>query len=83
MGRIEKALAHMRANPKGDWQIGDFKKIARSLKIDWDHDGTSHVVFRSPDGTHVSVPAHKPIKPVYVKKFLSLVEKMEENRENA
>lgn len=83
MGRIEKVLARMRANPRADWRIEDFKRVAHSLEIDWDHDGTSHVVFRSPDGVHVSVPAHKPIKSIYVKKFLALVHRVEKNHENS
>lgn len=83
MGRIEKVLARMRANPRADWRIEDFKRVSQSLEIDWDHDGTSHVVFRSPDGAHVSVPAHKPIKSIYVKKFLALVHRVEKNHENS
>ena len=72
MGRIEKVLARMRANPRGDWRIEDFKRVAQSMEIDWDH-----------DGTHVSVPAHKPIKSIYVKKFLALVHRVEKNHENS
>jgi len=72
----------MRANPKNDWRIEDFKAIAGALKVDWDHEGTSHAIFRASDGARVSVPAHKPIKPVYVKKFLALVDRQEKHHEN-
>jgi len=37
----------MRRNPR-DWRIEDLKVIARSLGIDHDQHGTSHVVFRHP-----------------------------------
>jgi hypothetical protein len=30
-------------------------------------------VFVRADGTTLRVPAHRPIKPIYVKKFLALV----------
>jgi hypothetical protein len=30
-------------------------------------------VFVRADGTTLPVPAHRPIKPIYVKKFLALV----------
>lgn len=83
MGRVKKVLARMRANPNGDWRIDDFKTIADALKIEWDHDGTSHAVFRAPGGAHVSIPAHKPIKPVYVRKFLVLVDGLEKSHENS
>lgn len=82
MGRAEKLLARMRDNPKGDWRIEDFKNVARALEVEWNHEGTSHVVFRSPDGAHVSVPAKRPIKPVYVKLFIALIHKVEKHREN-
>jgi len=36
--------------------------------------GTSHRVFVRNDGKTLSVPARRPIKPIYVKKFLELVE---------
>jgi len=35
--------------------------------------GTSHVTFRHPGGAKLTVPAHKPIKPVYVRLFVRLV----------
>ncbi|MHB1579308.1 MAG: type II toxin-antitoxin system HicA family toxin [Acidithiobacillus ferrooxidans] len=39
----------------------------------WRHYGGSHCVFIRPDGRTLPVPAHRPIKPVYIKKFLRLV----------
>jgi len=36
--------------------------------------GGSHVIFRHPNGAMLSVPAHRPIKPIYVRKFVRLVE---------
>ena len=42
--------------------------------IDWRHDGGSHCVFVRSDGKTLPVPAHRPIKPVYVKKFVELVD---------
>jgi predicted RNA binding protein YcfA (HicA-like mRNA interferase family) len=36
--------------------------------------GGSHVIFRHPNGAMLSVPARRPIKPVYVKKFVRLIE---------
>ena len=59
-------------NPR-DWRIEDLKTVADYFEIDYDQTG-SHVSFRSKDGRRVMVPAHKPIKPVYIPKFLDLVD---------
>ncbi len=77
MSRKDKRLQKMRQNPR-DWRIEDIQAVAAALGIEWFHDGGSHVIFRSPYGEHLSVPAHRPIKPVYVTKFLALADSMEE-----
>ena len=64
----------MKANPMGDWHIQDLKPIADKLDIDYRQPGTSHVTFRSKKGRKLTVPAHKPIKPIYIKLFIELIE---------
>ena len=71
MSRADKRLQKMRQNPR-DWRIDAIQSIADSLGIEWQHDGGSHVIFRSPYGEHLSIPAHRPIKPIYITKFLAL-----------
>lgn len=73
MSKIDKILEKMRQNPR-DWRIEDLKVIAERFKIDYRQPGTSHVTFRFPDGQKLSVPAHKPIKPIYVKQFINLLD---------
>lgn len=73
MTKADKALAKMKANPL-DWRIEDLQAVARRLGIDWRHEGTSHCVFVTASGKTLPVPAKKPIKPIYIKKFLLLVE---------
>ncbi len=75
MAQKGKKLQKMRQNPR-DWRIEDLQAIADEYKIEWIHDGGSHVVFRSHLGEHLSVPAHRPIKPVYIKHFLLLVDRV-------
>jgi predicted RNA binding protein YcfA (HicA-like mRNA interferase family) len=77
MSRKEKRLAKMRSNPKGDWKIEDFKGLAEQYGMEWRQPGTSHVTFVVPNGNALTVPAHKPIKPVYVKKCLALLSELE------
>lgn len=70
----------MRRNPRGDWKIDDFKAIAAHYKVEWRSSGGSHVVFVSPAGDVITVPARRPIKPIYVKQFVELIEKCESGK---
>ncbi len=67
----------MRNNPC-DWRIEDLKTLADYFEIGYDQTG-SHITFRTQDGRRVTVPARKPIKPVYIPKFLELIAAGEEN----
>ena len=73
MSTAAKLLQAMRGNPL-DWQLAQLQTVARRNGIDWRHVGTSHCVFVRADGKTLPVPARRPIKPIYVKKFLELVE---------
>jgi hypothetical protein len=75
MSAADRRLAKMRQNPKADWHIEDMKSIARAKDIEWRQPSTSHITFRRPDGAKLTVPARKPIKPVYVRMFVEFVEK--------
>ena len=72
MSNADKILEQMRANPR-DWWIDSLKTVARAFDIDWRQRGTSHVVFVHTNGRTLPVPAHRPIKPVYIKKFVEFV----------
>ncbi|MBI4757081.1 MAG: type II toxin-antitoxin system HicA family toxin [Betaproteobacteria bacterium] len=78
MGTHDKLLARMRNNPR-DWRIDDLKAVANRFGIDWRNEGGSYHVFSSPGVEEdVCVPAHRPIKPVYVRQFVALVVKAKE-----
>jgi len=70
-----KILGRMRNNPK-DWRIEDLKTVADKFNIEYRQPGTSHVTFRHPSGAKLTVPARKPIKPVYVRKFIELTDEV-------
>ncbi len=65
----------MRSNPR-DWDIEELKIVAKRCGIEYRQPGTSHVTFRSLGGLKVTVPAHKPVKPVYIKKFIELIDEL-------
>ena len=73
MTKIEKLLTKLRNNPR-DWQIETLKDIAKRFNIEWLQPGTNHVTFRHPTGTKLTVPANRPIKPIYIKKFVRLID---------
>ncbi|WP_420645775.1 hypothetical protein [Candidatus Leptofilum sp.] len=72
MGKAEKILSKMQNNPR-DWRIDSLKTVARANEIEWRQRGTSHVVFIRSDGQTLPVPARRPIKPIYIKKFVEFV----------
>lgn len=76
MSKVEKMLQRMRNNPR-DWRIEDIQTIAKRYGINYHQPGTSHVTFRFKNGEKLTVPAHKPVKPVkpvYVQKFVDLLD---------
>lgn len=74
MAKLEKLIASMRNNLRGDWRIGQLKSIADHLGIPYRQPGTSHVTFAPTDRPGLTVPAHKPI---YVRRFLAMIETKE------
>ena len=73
MSKFDKILEKMRQNPR-DWRIEDLKVIADRCNIEYRQPGSSHVTFRFPNKQKLTVPAHKPIKPIYIKQFISLLD---------
>jgi hypothetical protein len=72
----EKILKRMRTNPR-DWRIEDLKTVADRYAIPYQQQGTIHVVFIHKAAGLVSIPCARPIKPVYVRRFLALIDKLE------
>jgi len=78
MNKRTKLLESMRNNPR-DWRIDDLIAVARQLQIECRCHGGSHHVFSFPGvDADISVPAHRPIKPIYIRQFLLLVDAVKE-----
>jgi predicted RNA binding protein YcfA (HicA-like mRNA interferase family) len=78
MSTHAKTLAKMRNNPR-DWRIDDLLSVANHYGIKVRNEGGSHHVFSHPSiPEDVCVPAHRPIKPVYVRQFIALIDRIEE-----
>jgi hypothetical protein len=71
-----KTLQKMRKSPVG-WRIEELQAVAEVNRVEWRRPGRggSHVIFSVPGVRQiVSVPARRPIKPVYIKQFLALID---------
>jgi hypothetical protein len=78
MSTAIKLLNTMRQNP-GDWTMPKLLTVARQHGVEVRSTGGSHHVFshtsvRDP----LSVPAHRPIKAVYIKRFVALIDQIQE-----
>ena len=64
----------MRANPKADWTPGNVKAVARAYGLAFRQRGTSYAVVTNALGRHLTIPMHKPIKPLYIRRLVELIE---------
>jgi hypothetical protein len=75
-----KILEKMRNNRVG-WHIEELQTVAEENGVEWRRPGRggSHVIFSAPGVREiVSVPARRPIKPIYIKQFLALIDASKE-----
>jgi predicted RNA binding protein YcfA (HicA-like mRNA interferase family) len=81
MARGDKTLASMRANPR-DWRIASLEAVAAASGVNVRKSGGSHVVFEHPDLQEaLSVPARRPVKPIYVQRFVRFIDAVREANE--
>lgn len=76
-GRGADLLERMRANPQDDWQIADVERLCRAygLRCTPPRGGGDHWKVRHPAGGPVlTIPAARPIKPVYIRRLVAVVE---------
>ncbi len=75
---MDKILDRMRNNPR-DWRIDDLVTVAGRYGIEVRNNGGSHHVFSAPGAADsLCVPAHRPVKPVYVKRFIAMIDTIKE-----
>ena len=79
MANAGKILSRMRNNPR-DWRIEDLRVLADHFGIIYRQHGTSHVTFRHSATGVLPVPAARPIKVVYIRRFLALIDAIEDTK---
>ena len=78
MTTADKTLDRMRNNPR-DWRIDDLFTVAERHGIEVRNNGGSHHVFSATGIVDsLCIPAHRPIKPVYVKQFIVMIDAIKE-----
>ena len=79
--RRDKLLENMRQNPLNNWRIEDVQTIANryGFSISRPRGGGSHVTLRHNSGTKLTIPARHPIKPVYIRKLVAMIDQLGEN----
>lgn len=74
MTKADKILEKLRTNPR-DWRIEDLETVAKRHGLTVRRPAGSHVIFQKPGvSLEVSVPAHKPIKAIYVRRLIELID---------
>jgi len=63
MTKAQKLLDAMAANPR-DWRIEQVETVVRAYGLTIHCPGGSHHIVRNAAGKKVSIPAHRPIKPI-------------------
>ncbi len=77
MAKIIKLIKKMQENQK-DWRIEQLIMLANYYDINVRRGKGSHVVFEHDDWVDLlCVPEHRPIKPIYVKKFVAMINLLE------
>ena len=73
MNTAAKLLNAMRQNPN-DWAMEKLLTVAKQRGLEVRSTGGSHHVFSHPSVKDpLSVPAHRPIKAIYIKRFVALM----------
>ncbi|RHW17724.1 type II toxin-antitoxin system HicA family toxin [Sphingomonas gilva] len=75
MARADKLLDAMRANPR-DWRIEDVVTVceAAGIACTAPRKGSHYKVKHESMGEILTIPARRPIKPVYVRALVSFVD---------
>lgn len=72
MSKAQKLLDAMGNNPL-DWKIEQVHTVAKAFGLSVHCPGGSHHIVRHVNGAKISVPAHRPIKAIYIKQLVRLV----------
>jgi hypothetical protein len=68
-------LVRMRNNPAADWHIRDVETVCREHGLLFRTGKGSHYHAKHPSAREIlTIPARRPIKPVYIRKHVRYIE---------
>lgn len=67
----------MKSNPKANWTPDNIKALCKAYNITLRQRSTSHAVLTNKKGKHLTIPMHKPIKPIYIRHLVKLIESIQ------
>jgi transketolase C-terminal domain/subunit len=73
VSNAQKLIDAMANNPL-DWTLDQVKTVAKASGLTVHCPGGSHHVVRNAAGAKISVPAHRPIKAICIKKLIRLIQ---------
>jgi hypothetical protein len=81
MVRGDKLLERMRKNPR-DWSIAHVITVcsAAGVACTPPSKGSHYKVKHSSQEAILTIPAHRPIKPIYVRELIKFLDAVEETR---
>lgn len=73
----------MTANPKGDWTIDDVQALCEAWGISFRRGSGSHcTVSHATQPEILTIPANRPIKPIYIRRLVAFVVRVSEGKQN-
>lgn len=76
MGQGEKRLEAMRRNPRDEWRIEDIQVVCGAYGIELRPPKSgSHYKVTHPNSREIlTIPAARPIKPIYIRRLVAFVD---------
>ena len=76
MSKINKLIEKLRNNPR-DANITMLRKILDKYGLEYVWGKGDHLNVKHPEMDYIlTIPAHKPIKPIYIKKLLKMIDEI-------
>jgi hypothetical protein len=74
--RFSELLEQMRANPQSDWGVAELEKLCNHFNVNLTAPtrGSHYKVSSDLLGGILTIPAKRPIKPPYIRKFVALID---------
>jgi len=76
MAKKKPLLEQMRDNPRNNWQIADIQRLCDNYQVSCDPptSGSHYKVHSRYIHGILTIPAHKPIKPIYIKGLVTYID---------